>query len=208
MSTKDTIGDTYGAVSQSQESLSLAAQQLLIQEYETSERYYVDFMEEKTRQMQRFTQLIDVSTYELQQVRIMKAAAIKIMHKNNATSNVPKSARRESETDRQLCSNERKEQMNNLINGNHETDGINTLQPKMEGSQVLQAEVMDSAPMAQDRQRPQWPLSLDEYRRYGRQLIVPEIGLQGRLWWWVLVIHLADSCTQANYALNVHLSLL
>lgn len=26
-----------------------------------------------------------------------------------------------------------------------------------------------------------WPLSHDEYRRYGRQLIMPEIGLQGQL---------------------------
>lgn len=25
-----------------------------------------------------------------------------------------------------------------------------------------------------------WPLSLEEYRRYGRQLIMPEIGLEGR----------------------------
>lgn len=25
----------------------------------------------------------------------------------------------------------------------------------------------------------QWPLSQDEYRRYGRQMIVPELGLQG-----------------------------
>jgi len=27
----------------------------------------------------------------------------------------------------------------------------------------------------------QWPLSADEYKRYGRQLIMPEMGLQGQL---------------------------
>jgi adenylyltransferase/sulfurtransferase len=26
-----------------------------------------------------------------------------------------------------------------------------------------------------------WPLQAEEYRRYGRQMILPEIGLQGRL---------------------------
>lgn len=28
---------------------------------------------------------------------------------------------------------------------------------------------------------PRWPLSLDEYERYGRQMILPEIGLEGTL---------------------------
>ena len=28
---------------------------------------------------------------------------------------------------------------------------------------------------------PRWPLSSDEYRRYGRQLILPEIGLKGQM---------------------------
>jgi len=27
----------------------------------------------------------------------------------------------------------------------------------------------------------QWPLSADEYKRYGRQLIMPEVGLEGQL---------------------------
>jgi adenylyltransferase/sulfurtransferase len=29
------------------------------------------------------------------------------------------------------------------------------------------------------KQKQKWPLSADEYKRYGRQMIVPQIGLQG-----------------------------
>lgn len=31
-----------------------------------------------------------------------------------------------------------------------------------------------------DFKPPKWPLTMDEYKRYSRQLIMPEIGLQGR----------------------------
>lgn len=27
-----------------------------------------------------------------------------------------------------------------------------------------------------------WPLSLEEYKRYGRQMIVPQVGIQGAIW--------------------------
>ena len=32
-----------------------------------------------------------------------------------------------------------------------------------------------------ERQRKRWQLGLEEYKRYGRQLVLPEIGLQGQL---------------------------
>lgn len=32
---------------------------------------------------------------------------------------------------------------------------------------------------ARNKERRRWPLELGEYRRYGRQLIVPQVGLQG-----------------------------
>ena len=47
--------------------------------------------------------------------------------------------------------------------------------------------------LAQDRQSGQrvdhsvdWPLDLDEYKRYGRQMVLPEIGLQGPLLFYPL----------------------
>jgi adenylyltransferase/sulfurtransferase len=31
----------------------------------------------------------------------------------------------------------------------------------------------------EQKQKQKWPLSAEEYKRYGRQMIVPQIGLQG-----------------------------
>lgn len=32
-----------------------------------------------------------------------------------------------------------------------------------------------------DRPERKWPLSLEEYKRYGRQMIVPQLGIQGAI---------------------------
>lgn len=38
-----------------------------------------------------------------------------------------------------------------------------------------------------------WPLSQEEYTRYGRQMIVPSIGIEGeKLFWWCATIANAD----------------
>lgn len=34
---------------------------------------------------------------------------------------------------------------------------------------------------AESKIKPKWPLSKEEYRRYGRQMIIPEVGLSGQL---------------------------
>lgn len=40
---------------------------------------------------------------------------------------------------------------------------------------------LDLAPDLQNFNSSRWPLAADEYKRYGRQLIMPEIGLAGQL---------------------------
>ena len=39
----------------------------------------------------------------------------------------------------------------------------------------------DPWPVTPNTVKPNWPLLLDEYKRYGRQMIVEQIGLQGQL---------------------------
>lgn len=48
--------------------------------------------------------------------------------------------------------------------------------------QRLQADIDASNNPPVDRR---WDLELTEYRRYGRQLIMPEIGLDGASWGWI-----------------------
>lgn len=45
------------------------------------------------------------------------------------------------------------------------------------------AEISVGQPTAakDEKNDPRWPLGADEYRRYGRQMIMPEIGLEGSL---------------------------
>lgn len=38
----------------------------------------------------------------------------------------------------------------------------------------------DAGTEAKTRVKGKWPLSGEEYRRYGRQMIVPQLGLQGK----------------------------
>jgi adenylyltransferase/sulfurtransferase len=49
-------------------------------------------------------------------------------------------------------------------------DGINGVEKSLQG-----LEVDDAGPVT----RGKWPLSAEEYKRYGRQMIVPSIGIQG-----------------------------
>jgi adenylyltransferase/sulfurtransferase len=44
---------------------------------------------------------------------------------------------------------------------------------------VLEQETTEPEQGVEDS--PRWPLEINEYKRYGRQLIMPEIGLQGEL---------------------------
>ena len=42
------------------------------------------------------------------------------------------------------------------------------------------APALDCVAGGDDGTRQKWPLSKEEYKRYGRQLIMPEVGVQGR----------------------------
>jgi adenylyltransferase/sulfurtransferase len=42
----------------------------------------------------------------------------------------------------------------------------------------------------EQKQKQKWPLSVEEYKRYGRQMIVPQIGLQG--WCSTLLVFLPE----------------
>lgn len=44
--------------------------------------------------------------------------------------------------------------------------------------------VTSARPLENGRKR-KWPLSGEEYKRYGRQMIVPQIGLQGQYPGWI-----------------------
>ena len=46
----------------------------------------------------------------------------------------------------------------------------------------FKSEILAALSQSEETARPpkRWPLESDEYKRYGRQLIMPEIGLQGR----------------------------
>ncbi|KAK4991909.1 hypothetical protein LTR66_002131 [Elasticomyces elasticus] len=56
-------------------------------------------------------------------------------------------------------------------------DGIAATTPQHSGEPSLLSSSDASSPSSKDK----WPLSTEEYRRYGRQLILPEVGLQGQL---------------------------
>lgn len=56
------------------------------------------------------------------------------------------------------------EQLNILKAQLHELDARNTRDESTSHDQPLESK---------------WPLSQDEYKRYGRQMIVPNIGIQG-----------------------------
>lgn len=47
--------------------------------------------------------------------------------------------------------------------------------------QLAQIEARENVPRVEDLQTndQKWPLSAEEYKRYGRQMIVPSIGIQG-----------------------------
>ena len=51
-------------------------------------------------------------------------------------------------------------------------------------SQLLEAEAVEAAEVVNIPTIPKdqwtWPLDPNEYRRYGRQMIMPEVALQGR----------------------------
>jgi len=49
-------------------------------------------------------------------------------------------------------------------------DSTNGVQKSLQG-----LEIGDAGPVTQGK----WPLSAEEYKRYGRQMIVPSIGIQG-----------------------------
>jgi hypothetical protein len=49
-------------------------------------------------------------------------------------------------------------------------DGTNGVEKSLQG-----LEVDDASPVTHGK----WPLSTEEYKRYGRQMIVPSIGIQG-----------------------------
>jgi adenylyltransferase/sulfurtransferase len=51
-------------------------------------------------------------------------------------------------------------------------DGTNGVEKSLQS-----LEVDDAGPVTQGK----WPLSAEEYKRYGRQMIVPSIGIQGTL---------------------------
>ena len=65
------------------------------------------------------------------------------------------------------------EQLKNLraqlasVEAHDGTDGV--------GKSLQDLEIDDAAPVTQSK----WPLSAEEYKRYGRQMIVPSIGIQG-----------------------------
>ena len=40
---------------------------------------------------------------------------------------------------------------------------------------------LNSLSLQEDPVTRKWPLELEEYKRYGRQMIVPNIGIQGKL---------------------------
>ncbi|KAK4894510.1 hypothetical protein LTR28_002043, partial [Elasticomyces elasticus] len=56
-------------------------------------------------------------------------------------------------------------------------DGIPATTPQHSGEPLLLSSGDVSSPSSKGR----WPLSTEEYRRYGRQLILHEVGLQGQL---------------------------
>ena len=41
------------------------------------------------------------------------------------------------------------------------------------------AETSEGSQQAQTRREPRWPLLQEEYKRYGRQMIVSQVGLRG-----------------------------
>jgi uncharacterized small protein (DUF1192 family) len=49
-------------------------------------------------------------------------------------------------------------------------DGTNAVKKSLQG-----LEVDDASPVTHGK----WPLSAEEYKRYGRQMIIPSIGIQG-----------------------------
>ena len=44
---------------------------------------------------------------------------------------------------------------------------------------IRNEEATEAAEESKDRETKKWPLLAEEYRRYGRQIIVPQLGLQG-----------------------------
>lgn len=58
--------------------------------------------------------------------------------------------------------------------------------------------VQESDPVTQRK----WPLSLEEYKRYGRQMIVPSIGNQG---YYILNHKIKAKMEQANFVSRMHL---
>ena len=53
-----------------------------------------------------------------------------------------------------------------------------------------------------------WPLELDEYQRYGRQMIVSNIGIQGQPHWNAILLTSCSYFKQVNYVSRDRLSLL
>ncbi len=145
MTTKDTISDASRALSQIHDPFSLAEQQRLVQDYEASERSYANLIQEKTRQVQRLMQSIDVSVSELRRVRIIKANALEVIKRQEIcgmNGNVKICEEGWSETDGPPRDHGSQGDMEQIIDGDHGIDVVESTQPMMERFQVLQAEVM------------------------------------------------------------------
>lgn len=50
---------------------------------------------------------------------------------------------------------------------------------EIEGQQVESTPLQELSISDNGDSKPKWPLSSEEYKRYGRQMIVPDIGIQG-----------------------------
>lgn len=67
------------------------------------------------------------------------------------------------------------------------------LKQELEAAEKLRGETV---PASSERSERKWPLSAEEYRRYGRQMIVSQIGLPGKQLSLALFV---GSCPIAKY---------
>jgi adenylyltransferase/sulfurtransferase len=67
---------------------------------------------------------------------------------------------------------------------------------------LAKAEAQSAIPASENQSERRWPLLQEEYKRYGRQMIVPQVGLKGKIVSWETLGLLADRVSAGQLKLR------